>query len=97
MPYLPLRAITCRESRPSLSTSGGPGYLLKLNSQTLAPIARVRLKDPKSGADASLSDNGTAYQDLAEAFVSDWQAGKVNNLDRGLRKLDDAINQALGE
>src|SRR5882672_3739639 len=24
-------------------TSGGPGYLLKLNSQTLAPIARVRL------------------------------------------------------
>jgi len=41
-------------------TSSGPGYLVKLDSQTLAPLARVRLKDPVSGADASLPDNGTA-------------------------------------
>jgi multiple sugar transport system substrate-binding protein len=44
-----------------------------------------------------LSANGTAYQDVAQAFVNDWQAGKVGNLDRALRRLDDAINQALGE
>ena len=41
-------------------TSSGPGYLVKLDSQTLAPIARVRLKDPVSGLDASLPDDGTA-------------------------------------
>jgi multiple sugar transport system substrate-binding protein len=52
--------------------------------------------DPRSST-SPLSANGTAYQDLAESFVSDWQAGKVNDLDRGLRKLDDAINQALGD
>ena len=52
--------------------------------------------NPRSST-VPLSANGTAFQDLAESFVSDWQAGKVGNLDRGLRKLDDAINQALGE
>ncbi|TMM42549.1 MAG: ABC transporter substrate-binding protein [Actinobacteria bacterium] len=52
--------------------------------------------NPKSST-SPLSANGTAYQDLAQAFVNDWQAGKVGNLDRGLRKLDDTINQALGE
>jgi hypothetical protein len=41
-------------------SDGGAGYLLALNSATLAPLARQRLKDPKSGLDAVLSDNGSA-------------------------------------
>jgi hypothetical protein len=61
---------------PALSTNGGTvyvavsdgnglsyssaGYLLALDSSTLALQARVRLKDPESGLDAVLSDDGTA-------------------------------------
>jgi hypothetical protein len=36
------------------------GYLVALDSQTLAPLARVRLKDPQSGLDSILDDNGSA-------------------------------------
>ena len=36
------------------------GYLVSVDSRTLAPIARVRLKDPLSGNDASLSSDGTS-------------------------------------
>jgi hypothetical protein len=56
---------------PALSNNGGyvyvavndsssHGYLLELNSSTLATVATVRLKDPISGRDALLSDDGTA-------------------------------------
>lgn len=38
----------------------GIGYLLALDSATLAPLARRRLKDPATGEDASLPDDGTA-------------------------------------
>lgn len=37
-----------------------PGYLVSVNSLTLAPVARVRLIDPKSGSLATLVDDGTA-------------------------------------
>ncbi|MEY4949563.1 MAG: hypothetical protein RL698_1774 [Pseudomonadota bacterium] len=37
-----------------------PGWLLALDTTTLATIARVRLLDPVSGQHASLSDSGTA-------------------------------------
>ncbi|MEY2438845.1 MAG: hypothetical protein QOI34_230, partial [Verrucomicrobiota bacterium] len=40
--------------------NSGTGYLVSLDSRTLAPIARVQLKDPKSGNDAFLFDEGTA-------------------------------------
>jgi hypothetical protein len=44
-----------------VSGSGnGAGYLVKLDSTTLAMQARVRLKDPKSLQDATLPDDGTA-------------------------------------
>ncbi len=46
-------------------------------------------------ATSPLSGNGTAYQDTAQDFVNDWQAGKVKNLGSGLRGLDDRINQAV--
>jgi hypothetical protein len=35
------------------------GYLVALDSTTLAPVARVRLRDPVSGRDAFLSDNAS--------------------------------------
>ena len=41
-------------------SNGSVGYLVALDSTTLAPLARVRLKDPSSGLDARLSDNGSA-------------------------------------
>jgi hypothetical protein len=56
---------------PALSSDGGTlyiavsdentsGYLLALNSTTLARLSGVRLKDPATGDDALLLDNGTA-------------------------------------
>jgi hypothetical protein len=41
-------------------SNGSAGHLVALNSTTLAPAARVRLKDPKSGQDSWLSDDGSA-------------------------------------
>lgn len=41
-------------------SNGGAGYLVALNSSTLAPLARVRLIDPESGEDAALTDNSSA-------------------------------------
>jgi hypothetical protein len=41
-------------------SNGTAGYLVALNSTTLAPVARVRLIDPKSGQDAQLDDNSSA-------------------------------------
>jgi len=41
-------------------SNGSAGYLVSLNSTTLAPIATARLKDPKSGADATLTNNTSA-------------------------------------
>ena len=41
-------------------SNGGAGYLVALDSSTLAPIARVRMKDPVSGNDAGLPSVGSA-------------------------------------
>jgi hypothetical protein len=41
-------------------SNGSSGYLVALNSTTLAPLARVALVDPKSGQPGTLSDNGSA-------------------------------------
>ncbi|MGA2580985.1 MAG: hypothetical protein ABSH24_33885 [Bryobacteraceae bacterium] len=41
-------------------SNGAAGYLVSLNSTTLAPVARLRLKDPKSGDDASIDDSSSA-------------------------------------
>jgi multiple sugar transport system substrate-binding protein len=38
---------------------------------------------------------GTAYQDDYAAFLNDWQAGKVPDLDKGMQALDSQINQHL--
>ena len=41
-------------------SNGVSGYLVALDSATLAPLARVRLRDPYSGMDAWLTDNATS-------------------------------------
>jgi hypothetical protein len=41
-------------------SNGSAGYLVALKSTTLAPVAAVRLKDPKSGMDSYLNDSGSA-------------------------------------
>lgn len=41
-------------------TGASAGYLVALNSRTLAPIANVRLKDPDSGNDASIPSSSSA-------------------------------------
>jgi hypothetical protein len=41
-------------------SNGSAGYLVALNSSTLAPIAHVRLVDPKSGADSWINNNSSA-------------------------------------
>lgn len=38
----------------------GRGYLLRLSTKSLATINKVALKDPKTGNDAAISDDGTA-------------------------------------
>ncbi len=38
----------------------GVGYLLMLDAKTLATLGSVRLKDPKSGNDANIHDDGSA-------------------------------------
>jgi hypothetical protein len=43
----------------SSSVTGG-GYLVSVNSETLAPLARARLVDPISGLDAGVSDDATS-------------------------------------
>lgn len=40
--------------------NGNYGYLVAVNSATLAPISRVRLKDPSSGLDALIFDASSA-------------------------------------
>ncbi len=42
------------------SSSNSTGYLVGLNSTTLAPLYKVRLKDPKSNNNANLPDVGTS-------------------------------------
>ena len=45
--------------------AGGPAYLLALDSTTLAPVAKVRLQDIKSGQNADVPDNSTASPTVA--------------------------------
>ncbi len=41
------------------------GYLVGLNSTTLAPLYKIKVKDPKSGSFASLNDSGTSSPTVA--------------------------------
>jgi multiple sugar transport system substrate-binding protein len=67
-----------------------PNLSLDPNFKTFLDV----FANPKS-ATSPLSSAGTAYQDAAQNFVNDWQAGKVSDLNAGLQKLDSDINTAL--
>jgi hypothetical protein len=43
-----------------VASNGASGYLVALNAQTLAPMARATLLDPKSGEPAELDDDSSA-------------------------------------
>ncbi len=63
-----------------------PGYLVALNSTTLAPLARVRLKDPESGMDAALPDDGSASPTVGpdgHVYFGVLEAPFPENHDRG--------------
>jgi len=76
----------------------GAGYLVALDSQTLAPIGRIRLKDPVSGFDALLTDSGSAaptigtdgdvyYGVLENPFEENHDRGWLLHFDARLTQL----------
>ena len=61
VPYNCTPALNWDDSTLYIAASNGAvGYLLALDSTTLAPLDRVSLKDPISGEEASLSDDSSA-------------------------------------
>ena len=81
----------------STNNSGfGVGYLVKLDSQTLAPQGRVRLKDVVStGTDAYVPDDGTASPTVGpdgDVYFGVYEGGSNNS--RGwLLHYDGALTQ----
>jgi hypothetical protein len=69
--------------------SGGgttPGYLASVNATTLAPINRVRLKDPASGLDALLLDISSAIPVVGtdgDVYYGVFEYTCCSNNDRG--------------
>jgi uncharacterized repeat protein (TIGR01451 family) len=64
----------------------GGGYLVSLDSATLAPIARVRLKEPETGADAPILDISTASPTVGpdgDIYYGVFEAPCCANDDRG--------------
>ena len=45
---------------PVIDAPDGRGFLVAANASTLAPLSKVRLKDPRSGLDAVVLDDSTA-------------------------------------
>jgi hypothetical protein len=63
-----------------------PGYLLALNSTTLATVGMVRLKDVKSGLDANIIDDGTATPMVGpddDVYYGVLEIPWISNNDRG--------------
>ena len=64
----------------------GRGYLVKVNASTLAPKAHVALKDPQTGNDALVDDDGTATPTIGpdgDVFVGVLENPFAHNNDRG--------------
>jgi hypothetical protein len=67
-------------------SNGNSGYLVGLSSATLAPLYRVRLKDPTSGNDAWVTDYSTASPTVGpdgEVYYGVLESPFPNNNDRG--------------
>jgi hypothetical protein len=71
------------------SVSGGgasPGYLASVNATTLAPIARVRLKDPHTTQDAAVLDISSAVPVVGsdgDVYYGVFETSCCSNHDRG--------------
>jgi hypothetical protein len=66
--------------------SSEQGYLLGLNSVTLAPLYKVRLKDPRSGQNAWVADYSTASPTVGpdgEVYYGVLESPFPSNNDRG--------------
>ncbi|HUR29709.1 MAG TPA: hypothetical protein VM509_16075 [Planctomycetota bacterium] len=64
------------------SSSNGTGFLVGLNSTTLAPLYKVRCKDPKSGNNSSISDLSTGSPSVGpdgEVYFGVNESGSSNN------------------
>jgi hypothetical protein len=84
-------------SAPALSTDGatvyvavsnaaGKGYLLALDSATLAPVARVALLDPKSGQPARITSDSTASPTVGpdgDVYYGVLESAQGSNNSRG--------------
>lgn len=79
-------------------SNGGAGYLVSLNSTTLAPVARVRLKDPKSGLDAGINDNASTSPTTGrdgDVYYGVLENPFPENNDRGwLLHFDSTLSQS---
>ena len=96
-------------SAPALSTDGtrlyvavssaqGQGYLLALDSATLAPVARVALMDPASGAPARITGDSTASPAIGpdgDVFFGVLENGGGSHNSRGwLLHFNGALTQS---
>ena len=62
------------------------GYLVSVDSTTLAPVARVRLIDPETETDAIVPDEGSASPTIGpdnDVYYGVLESGGSNNDDRG--------------
>lgn len=67
-------------------SNGNAGYLVALNSTTLAPVGRVKLKDPKSGENSWISDDASASPATGpdgDVYYGVLEAPFPENNDRG--------------
>jgi hypothetical protein len=75
----------------------GAGYLVSVKSSTLAPIARIRLKDPASGMDANLLEDGSASTMVGpdgDVYFGVLENPFLSHNDRGwLLHFDGALTQ----
>ena len=81
----------------SMGSDSG-GYVVSLDSRTLAPIAKIQLKDPHlTGYDASLPDDGTASPTVGpdgDVYFGVLEASRGSNHYRGwMLHFDAALSQ----
>jgi hypothetical protein len=81
-----------------INGASGYGYLVGLDSQTLAPLYRVRMKDPKLGSDAYVIDLSTASPTVGpdgQVYYGVFD-DNFNNNDRGwMLHYDAKLSKAL--
>ena len=74
-----------------------PGYLVSVDSHTLAPIAHIRLKDPEFATDAQLIDDGSASPTVGpdgDVYYGVFEHSCCTNNDRGwLLHFDQGLTQ----